>query len=73
MKKEMKKGIFLLLGLALCLGLCACGAERTVHCDSCGKEVQVDADSNITEDWILFCKECEEAHFGDNPVVRPTN
>lgn len=50
----------LLLALAT-LGLSACGAEtRTVHCDRCGKEVRVEADSNITDDWIIFCKECEE-------------
>ena len=29
-------------------------------CDRCGKEVQVSADSNITEDWIIFCKDCAE-------------
>ena len=40
--------------------------QHFVHCDRCGKEVVLPADSKITEDWILFCKECE-AEIG--PIV----
>ena len=57
----MKRLIAALLLVLILLGLAACGAEmRTVHCDRCGTEVKVTADSNITDDWIIFCKECEE-------------
>ena len=56
----MKKLICLLLTLVLLMSLAACGKTRTVICDRCGAEIQVEADSNITDDWILFCKDCEE-------------
>ena len=57
----MRRLIAALLLVLVLPGLAACGAEtRTVHCDRCGKEVVLPADSKITEDWILFCKECEE-------------
>ena len=63
----MKRLIAALLLVLVLLGLAACGGEtRIVHCDRCGKEVVLPADSKITEDWIVFCKECE-AEVG--PIV----
>lgn len=53
----------------LMLSLLAGCATRTVHCDACGDEITVEEKSNIEEDWIVFCKTCEEDLFGDNPVV----
>ena len=35
-------------------------ASRVVHCDRCGKEITVDADSNLTDEWILYCTDCEK-------------
>lgn len=55
----MKKLIAALL-LVLMLGMVACGAARIVHCDKCGKEIKVDSDSNITEDWVVFCDDCDD-------------
>lgn len=69
----MKRILALILLCAALLSLAACGAKKTVHCDRCGSEIVLDADSNITEEWIVFCKECEEEAFGDNPVVSPGN
>ena len=57
----MKKRLLLVLLLVLCaLALAGCGEKRVVHCDRCGKEITVDADSNVNEDWIIYCKECEK-------------
>lgn len=44
-----------------CLSVLAAlsGCTRTVHCDGCGKELKISGRSNMTEDWIIFCKECE--------------
>lgn len=58
----------LLLALIMLLVLTACGGTKTLHCDRCGAEIPVEKDSNITEDWIVFCKDCEE-EIG--PVVDP--
>ena len=61
----------LALLLAVLMLLTCCGKERIVTCDHCGGEITVKEDSNITDEWIVFCKECEETLFGDNPVVSP--
>ena len=66
-----KRFILILLCAAMLLTFAACGQKKTVHCDRCGSEITRDADSNITEEWIVFCAECEEEAFGDNPVVSP--
>lgn len=38
--------------------LCGCNEKKIVHCDKCNKEISIDADSNLDEDWIIFCDEC---------------
>jgi hypothetical protein len=55
-----KKFLGILLVLAMILAFAGCGERKVVHCDSCGAEIEVDADSNVNEDWSLFCSECEE-------------
>lgn len=68
----MTKRIFaLILSVLLLLSLASCGKTKTVHCDHCGEEITVSAKSNMTDDWIIYCKQCEEKLFGDNPVVNP--
>ena len=62
----MKKRICILLAAILLLSavLTGCGkaatATRIVHCDNCGKEIEVPEDSNMTDDWILYCSDCEK-------------
>ena len=57
----LKKAMILLMVLALMLGMTACAKEtKELTCDGCGKTVMVEADSNMDEDWILFCEECGE-------------
>ena len=52
----MKKLILVLVAAVLALSLAACG-KVTLHCDGCGKEVR--ADAKMTEEWIIFCRDCE--------------
>lgn len=70
-----KRILALLLLLSLLLALAACGGEpKIVHCDRCGAEIRLNPDdSHVDEDWILFCGDCEEEVYGDNPVVSPGN
>ena len=66
----MKRTLLLCLLLTLLLLLGGCKKEtRVVHCDRCDAEIAVEADSNITEDWIVFCKTCELEAFGGTGVV----
>ena len=64
-----RKLLCVLLALAMLL-LSGCGKEtRTITCDGCGQEITVDADSNITDEWIVFCQTCEQELFGGTGVV----
>ncbi len=50
----------LAITLLLMLLLCGCGEKKVLHCDGCGAEIGVTADSNVNEEWILYCKACEQ-------------
>ena len=56
----MKKLIVLLLALSMLTFLASCGEKKFLHCDNCNKEVEVDASSNMEEDWSVFCSDCEK-------------
>ena len=57
----LKKFILLFMALFCALSVTACsGEKKQLTCDGCGKTVEVGADSNMEEDWILFCEECGE-------------
>ena len=49
-----------------------CGT-KTLYCDGCNAELKVAKSSNMDEDWIVFCKDCEEELFGDSPIVEESN
>ena len=63
-----KKISLVLLALGLLTCTTACGKTKVLHCDNCQKEVKVEESSNMEEDWILYCEECNEELFGDNPI-----
>ncbi len=54
----MKRALALVL---LLLALAGCGKPgKLLHCDGCGREVTVAADSNMDEDWIILCEDCRK-------------
>ena len=66
----MKKCVAVMLMLSVLLTLlAACGKAKLLHCDHCGDEVRVSASSNMEEDWIIYCKTCNEELFGDDPIL----
>lgn len=69
MKKLLLLTAALALG-ALCLG---CGGTKTLHCDHCGEEVRVEADSNMEEDWIIYCGPCNTLLFGEEGLISPAD
>ena len=66
----MKKIIAVVLAMLLCLlFLTGCVATKELTCDHCGKTVKVPEDSNLEEDWIIYCKKCNNELFGDDPLL----
>lgn len=64
------KGLFALLSaLGVLLTLSACGEGKILHCDHCGREVRAEADSNMEEDWIIYCGECNKELFGEDGLI----
>ena len=53
----MKKLICLVLAMLTALSMAGC-AKKILHCDGCGAEVQVRLSSNMEEDWIILCEDC---------------
>ena len=67
----MRRLFILFLLLLSLLGLAACGKGevKIVHCDGCGREITVSADSNVDEDWILLCEDCQK-QLESEPEIR---
>ena len=61
----MKKLLCFLGAASILFALVGCGSKKILHCDNCNKEVAVNADSNMEEDWSIFCEECNKALFGE--------
>lgn len=49
--------------------LCGCGEKKELTCDSCGTKVTVSAKSNMTDEWAIYCSECEEELMKNNPEL----
>lgn len=64
----IKRIIVFLLVVLLFVMLTSCGEKKILHCDNCNVEVEVDAKSNMEEDWSIFCAECNEKLFGDMTI-----
>lgn len=66
----MKKVFLMTMLIGACsFAVVGCGEKKTLHCDCCGSEVVVDGDSNMEEDWIIYCETCNEELFGDDPIL----
>ena len=67
MKKRIVAVIFAML--VLLSTLCGCGEKKELTCDHCGTKVLVSAKSNMQENWIVYCEECNEKLFSDDPIL----
>lgn len=56
----MKKFIALMMVIAMVFAFAGCSEKKVLKCDGCGADIQVDADSNMDDNWSLFCKDCNE-------------
>lgn len=66
----MKKLVIFILSAILCLSVfTGCVAKKELTCDHCGKTIKVPATSNMEEDWIIYCKKCNNELFGDDPLL----
>ncbi len=57
---KMWKRICVIAAVLLAVLLIGCGAKKIVHCDGCGKEIQVPAGSDTDESWVILCSDCQE-------------
>ena len=58
----MKRVLMVLLIAVMLVAAAGCGGgTKTLHCDNCQKEVKVDKKSNMTEEWTVYCAECNKA------------
>lgn len=58
----MKKSV-IIIGILFCgvlFAACGAGEKKIVHCDRCNAEIKVEADSNVTEDWTIYCDDCDK-------------
>ena len=65
----MKKILCSIMVISCIFIMAGCSATKTLHCDNCNKEVKVKENSNMDESWAIFCDECNEELFGDNPLL----
>ena len=56
----MKKILCFVLALAMALAVSGCGKTKTLTCDGCGKTVEVSESSNMTDEWLVFCEDCQD-------------
>ena len=56
----MKKIIALIMAISMLSFLASCGEKKTLTCDVCGKDGEVEASSNMTDDWTVYCSNCEK-------------
>ena len=65
----MKRIIFACLVIVLSFVVFGCGEKKILHCDNCQIEVKVDSSSNMEEDWIIYCEECNKELFGEDGLL----
>lgn len=65
----MRRIIILLCFICSLVFLTSCTETKTLTCDGCGTKVEVESDSNMEEDWIIYCKPCQEELFKDDPLL----
>lgn len=65
----MKKVLCLFMVVIFLFFMTGCGKTKTLHCDYCKKEITVKESSNMEEGWIIYCDDCNEELFGDDPIL----
>lgn len=51
---------FILIALIIG-GIFLIGNKKTLHCDGCDKPIKVSRKSEMQEDWVIYCKECNNS------------
>ena len=69
MKKQklFYRVLSVLVAVVMLLSLSGCG-RKVLHCDNCGKEVKVSSSSNMEEDWMIYCGDCQKELGLENVV-----
>ncbi len=62
-----RKIIAVLLLVLIFGGIFLIGNKKTLHCDGCDEIIRVSKNSEMEEDWMIFCEDCNNAMTGDLP------
>ena len=65
----LKKIIAVALVVLMLFAVVGCGRTKILHCDHCNTEVEVKENSQMNEDWSIYCEKCNVELFGDDPVI----
>lgn len=65
----MKKTLCILMTAGILFTLTACAKTKALHCDNCGKEITVKESSDMDDSWLIYCEECNEELFGEDPLL----
>lgn len=61
----IKKILAVLLLLAIFLGIFLIGNRKSLTCDGCGKTIRVSKNSEMQDDWIIYCNDCNSLMNGE--------
>lgn len=65
----MKKIFCFVLVISVLFVFSGCGKTKVLHCDYCNREITVLESNEMNEDWIIYCEDCNEELFSDDPIL----
>ncbi len=64
-----KKSALITALLLILFTLSACGETKNVYCDNCSTQISIDADSDMNDEWIIYCEPCSEELMGGEDLI----
>ena len=68
----LKKSLLILITILMIFTV-GCKEKKVVHCDTCGIEIKINADSAMTDDWSIYCTECSKSNDFNSAATEPVD
>ena len=62
----VKKALCFLAAVSVLLTVGGCAKTKTLHCDKCNAEIAVKENSDMNEEWGIYCDECQKEIFSED-------